>query len=208
MHLIYDFETLSQDSLTGVALDISWLFFDWDRFLDNPYTFNELMKMAHKAKLDVKDQVDNYNYKIQSKTIEWWQSQEKETRKKILPTEHDISINTFTDEFFASFPNKVDYHWARSNTFDPIFLARIARDTGNEKKINELLKYNTIRDTRTYIDAKTNFNRKMNSFVPIKDEKYWDQNFKAHDSSCDIVADVLRLQTLTRIENDMEATEI
>lgn len=208
MHLIYDFETLSQDSLTGVALDCSWLIFDWNRFLDNPYSFNELLKMANKAKFDVKEQVDKYGYKIQNSTIEWWQSQEKEVRKKILPTEHDISINTFMDEFLSSIPDRLDYHWARSNTFDPIFLARIARDTGNEKLINQKLKYNTIRDTRTYIDAKTNFNKKMNSFVPIKDEKYWEQNFKAHDSSCDIVADVLRLQTLTRIENDLGATEI
>lgn len=208
MHLIYDFETLSQDSLTGVAVDISWLFFDWDRFIENPYTFQELMKACHKSKLSVQDQVENYNYKIQKSTIEWWKSQDKETRKKILPSEQDVDISTFMNDFIVSFPPKVYYHWTRSNTFDPIFLTRIARDTGNEQKINDLLKYYAIRDTRTYIDSKTNFNYKMNSFVPIKDEEYWNQNFKKHDSSCDIVADVLRLQTLTRIENNLEPTDL
>ena len=36
------------------------------------------------------------------------------------------------------------------------------------------------------------------------DEEKWDSVFKAHDSAWDILADVLRLQSITRAENDME----
>ena len=44
----------------------------------------------------------------------------------------------------------------------------------------------------------------MNSFCPISDESKWNKIFQQHDSTHDIAADVLRLQTLTRLDNDME----
>jgi hypothetical protein len=67
----------------------------------------------------------------------------------------------------------------------------------------EPFKYWRVRDTRTFIDAKLNFPKK-NGFNPLADEAKWEQNFKAHDSSWDILADVLRMQAITRAENDME----
>jgi hypothetical protein len=60
-----------------------------------------------------------------------------------------------------------------------------------------------VRDTRTWIDAKLNF-PKQNGFVPLSDEEYWNKTFVKHDSRYDIAADILRLQTIARLENDME----
>ena len=60
-----------------------------------------------------------------------------------------------------------------------------------------------VRDMRTYIDAKFNFDTE-NGFCPIADQQKWDRAFKKHDSSWDVLADVLRLQAIARAENDME----
>ena len=64
-----------------------------------------------------------------------------------------------------------------------------------------------VRDMRTYIDAKFDFETK-NGFCPVSDDEAWDRTFKAHDSSWDVLADVLRLQAIVRAENDMEQIEI
>jgi hypothetical protein len=69
--------------------------------------------------------------------------------------------------------------------------------------MDESLKFWKIRDTRTFIDAKLDF-PKENGFVPIKDEALWKKHFKLHNSSWDILADVLRLQAIVRAENDLE----
>ena len=69
------------------------------------------------------------------------------------------------------------------------------------------LKYWSVRDTRTFIDAKFDF-PKLNAFVPVSDTAKWEYNFKAHDSKHDVAADILRLQAITRAENDLEQIEI
>lgn len=205
-HFIFDFETLGTNTQKCVVLDCSWLTFDWTRFTENPYTLEELISLAHRAKLDVKSQVD-FGYKIEQQTLQWWGDQGPEARAKIKPKPDDIDINTFMRKLFSTLDNDIQYWWARSNTFDPMILERLARDHGVLEKLNNLLKFWNVRDTRTFIDSKTNFNRKLNSFVPISDAEYWDKTFVKHDSSCDIAADVLRLQTLTRLDNGLEGTE-
>ena len=60
---------------------------------------------------------------------------------------------------------------------------------------------------RTYIDAKFNFET-QNGFCPVSDTSTWDRNFKKHDSSWDVLADVLRLQAIVRAENDLEQINV
>jgi hypothetical protein len=38
----------------------------------------------------------------------------------------------------------------------------------------------------------------------VANESAWETTFKPHDSSWDILADVLRLQAIVRAENDLE----
>lgn len=199
---------MSQDTQNGVILDCSWVVFDWDRFIsDNPYSLKEIIDTSHRSKLDVKEQI-GLGYKVSKDTLQWWNDQGSEAKKKILPSTNDVSINTFMIDFIESLRGvNLQYFWSRSNTFDPIILERLARDNGSWSELSNILKFWIVRDTRTYIDAKTNFNRKMNSFIPISDENYWNETFIKHDSRCDIAADILRLQTLTRIDNDLDPTE-
>ena len=205
-HFIYDFETLGQDVFEIPILDCSYVTFDWDRFTsDNPYTLEELVGLAQKDKLEMAHQVRDHGARYTQRDLDWWLSQSEDAKKVLKPSPVDVSVDMFMNNFITYLSNagKINYWWSRSNTFDPVILARWAKLLGRRAEVEELLKFWLVRDTRTWIDAKLNF-PKQNGFCPLADEEYWNKTFVKHDSRYDIAADILRLQTIARLENDME----
>lgn len=208
-HFILDFETLGQDVFQIPILDCSYMVFDWDRFTSsNPYSLEELVQNAQKDKLDVASQVKEFGAKYTQRDIDWWLAQSETAKKVLKPSSKDIRVEKFIENFigylrFMSNNTKINYWWSRANTFDPIVLQRWAKAVGREDEIYELLKFWVVRDTRTFIDAKFNF-PKVNGFVPVSDQEWWDKTFIKHDSRFDIAADILRLQAICRAENDLE----
>lgn len=204
-HLIIDFETMGQDVFKIPILDCSFLAFDWARFTaDEPYTLVELVDIAQNYKLDVKHQVKDFGCKFTKRDLEWWESQGPEAKKVLEPSTKDVSSEFFVDKFIEYVSNRqIGYWWSRANTFDPILLQKVASWHGKFDEINKHVSPWLVRDTRTFIDAKFDFPR-INGIVPVSDTAYWKQAFIHHDSRFDIAADVLRLQSITRVENDME----
>lgn len=205
-HLILDFETLGQDVFEIPILDCSYVTFDWDRFTsDNPYTLEELVGLAQKDKLEMAHQVRDHGARYTQRDLDWWLSQSEDAKKVLKPSPADIQVEAFINNFITYLSNagKINYWWSRSNTFDPVILSRWAKLLGRRAEVEELLKFWLVRDTRTWIDAKLNF-PKQNGFCPLADEEYWNKTFVKHDSRYDIAADILRLQTIARLENDME----
>jgi hypothetical protein len=203
--IIIDFETLSTDVSKGVVLDCSVVWFDWERFTStNPYTIREYANVV-RYKLSVQDQVKNYGYVVDKAVVKFWEEQSPQVRKRILPKSDDLTVKEFTEKFLTSLSKngKIDYWWSRSNMFDPPVLNRILIDQERLPALREHLKFWSVRDTRTYIDAKLDF-PKENAFIPIQDHEKWNKVFQKHDSSWDVIADLLRLQTITRAENDLE----
>lgn len=206
---ILDFETLGQDALRCPAIDCSIATFYWERFLDEPYTFEELTSgHCERLKVSVEDQVKNYGAKIEKNTVKFWQDQSPEVQKHIAPRKDDLTQEEFCDKFIGYLANqpKIEYWWSRANVFDPLILWRIMTDCNRHYSLNEYLMFWRVRDTRTFIDAKFNFSTK-NGFVPVADEKYWESAFAAHDSVHDIAADIMRLQAIHRAENDLPQVE-
>lgn len=208
-HFILDYETMGQDPTTCAAIDCSYVCFDWDRFTtDRPYKFNELLELTKRAKFNVQDQVKRHGFTIDQSTVKWWSEQDREVRNLIKPSEDDIKIEEFLADLETYLEGKyIKYWWSRSNTFDPIILWHMAAKGGYRLTIGKLLPHWKVRDTRSFIDGNTNFSLKSNGFVPIKNEELWNQLFKQHSSQHDIVADVLRLQTLVRLGNNLEIFE-
>lgn len=206
---IFDYETLSNDASDCVVVDCSYVIFDWDRFTsENPYTFRELVDMVYSDKLNVKDQVSRFGYKIKKSTLDWWSEQGEEAKEKLKPSSTDITVENHISNLLNYIKDsRVKYWWSRSNTFDPIILYRMAKDVGRKDELDTYLSFWLVRDTRTFIDAKFSFKNKTNGFIPMQDEKNWETQFRAHMSSHDIAADVLRLQTLTRFENELPILE-
>jgi hypothetical protein len=203
-HLIIDFETMGKKATECAVIDCSVMVFNWERFLNDPYTIASISE-TKRFKLSIADQVKNYGWKIEKSTLQFWEEQEPEVRAKITPKKDDLTVKEFVKQFheFLVESPKINYWWSRSNTFDPIILARIFEAEDKLLHLEEYLKYWRVRDTRTHIDAKLNF-PKENGFVPITDEDQWNKMFKKHDSSWDVLADVLRLQQIYRAENDLD----
>lgn len=207
--LILDFETFGKDAQKCAVIDVSVMVFNWDKMLtDDPYTTKDI-GLARRFKLSVTDQVKNWGYEVDSSTVEFWQEQSAEVRRHIKPREDDLTVPEFCSQFISYLAGspKIDYWWSRSNTFDPIILGRLFESQDRLLHMEEYLKYWRIRDTRTFIDAKLDF-PKVNGFNPVSDEALWESTFKAHDSSWDILADVLRLQAIYRAEHDLEQVKI
>lgn len=205
-HFIYDFETLGQDVFQIPMLDCSYVAFDWDRFTsDNPYTLEELVSLSRKDKLQMAHQVTEHGAKYTQRDLDWWLSQSDDAKKVLKPSAQDVRVEVFIGNFidYLKEVGKINYWWTRSNSFDPIILQRWATIVGRQEEIGNLLKFWLVRDTRTFIDAKLDF-PEQNGFIPLADKEYWDKTFVKHDSRFDIAADILRLQTITRLENDME----
>lgn len=204
--LIIDFETMGQDESNCAVVDCAALFFDWKKFTsDTPYSFENLLSMTHRFKLNVKQQVLEYNFVVEPETVKFWQSTDPETRSRIVPQKDDLTVEQFTSQFIELLAanKKVDYWWSRSNNFDPLIMWRMMRRTKRYHDFNQYVMFHRLRDTRTFIDAKFDFDT-VNGFVPVSDEQYWINIFKPHNSQHDVAADIMRLQAITRAENDME----
>lgn len=206
---ILDFETMGQDAFRCPAVDCAISTFEWERFSQQPYTFDELINgHVKRLKLSVADQVKNYGAVVEKKTVEFWESQEPKVRQHIKPLPSDLTQEQFCDNFiaFLSDSPKISYWWSRANVFDPLILWRIMTDCNRHHSLNEYLMFWRVRDTRTFIDAKFDFTTK-NGFVPIADTEYWEQAFEEHNSVHDVAADIMRLQAIHRAENDLEQVE-
>lgn len=202
---IIDFETFSKDASECVVIDCSVMFFEWDKCIsDNPYSPKNIVDVK-RFKLSVKDQIDNYGWVVDKSTVNFWEKQSTTVRKKIVPKKDDLTVNEFTEQFLDELTNqgKIEYWWSRSNTFDPIILQRLFKSQNLLLHLEERLKFWRVRDTRTFIDAKLDFPKK-NGFTPIQKEEFWNKIFHEHDSSWDVLADVLRIQAILRAENDLE----
>lgn len=208
-HLFFDFETMGSNVHVCPIIDCSLVAIDWERMTsDEPYSFRELVEMGETIKVSVKDQMDNYDCSFTKRDFDWWNSQGAEAKKKIKPRDTDLTAKEFCDNFLDILDSygKIDYWWSRSNTFDPIVLWRTMKACGRADQMDRKLRYNKVRDVRTFIDAKLDF-KANNNFVPLKDVTYWEKAFIAHDSRCDVAADIMRLQAIERTENDMEITD-
>lgn len=207
-HFIFDYETLGQNVNTCAIIDCSYVAFEWERFVDQPYTISELLSMIKTSKLDVKQQVEKHGFVVEKSSVEWWGTQGGLAREKIKPLPTDISLEQYVEDILSYCESyRIKYWWSRANTFDPIILARCVEKLNQKKRMDTCLPFWGVRDTRTYVDAKLSFKNSKNGFVPVKDEDQWKREFKLHSSAHDIMADILRMQTLTRLENNLDIPE-
>jgi hypothetical protein len=203
-HFILDYETMGQDVFKVPVINCSYFIFDWARFTsDEPYTFNELIKSIKFDKMQVEPQV-KAGCSFNKRDLQWWMDQGEEAQKQIKPSAQDIPVSKFVENLYTYVKGtKIKRWWSRSNTFDPLLLARNFMDHPlmDRDEMHEILPYWLVRDIRTYIDTQFNFTPPRNDFCPIDDEALWEQYFVKHNSVHDVAADILRLQKIDRTVN-------
>ena len=188
-HVIFDFETLSQDPVNGVVVSMAMLNFNELRFTsENKYIYGELVSDAKFIKFNVEEQVKDFGRKIEPSTLEWWGKQSKQAQKVLKPSADDRSITELYDffmEHMTDYPAKI---YTRRNTFDPIFMTSLMKATGKP----EPYQWWDVRDTISYMEglaANTSINT---TFIP----EGLEDHFVAHDPRHDIAMDVMRMQHL------------
>jgi len=196
--VIFDFETLSTDRVNPVVLSFAMLNFSESRMLgDMPHTFEELLDKVDYIKFDVKDQVKNYNRKIDKETVDWWGQQDEAVRKdQLTPSDDDKSISELHDFFVLNKTTNATKYYSRGNTFDPIILDYIMKQTGN----NALYHFWEIRDSISTIDGLSWGTKLRNNFIPEGCEGY-----KKHDPRHDVALDVMRIQSLVQATEGLHA---
>jgi len=188
---VYDFETMSQDVLNGVVICLASLNFDEDRFITNPYTFQELVDQCQLIKFDVKEQVQKYNRTIDPDTVDWWSKQSKESQKILKPSNEDVSITELYTFLIDNVKiQECDKVYTRGGMFDPMFMESILKCYGK----SDPAKWWTYRDTRSLFDGMTWGSDIKNTFIP----KELESIFIKHDPCHDIAMDVMRYQILAQ----------
>tara|TARA_B100000941_G_scaffold76098_1_gene51861 strand:+ start:339 stop:923 length:585 start_codon:yes stop_codon:yes gene_type:complete len=185
--MIFDFETLSQDQIKGVVTCMALITFDELRFTTSQYEFMELVDSAKIIKLNVEDQVKTYMRSIDKSTLEWWDKQPTEAKKWIKPSDDDVRLTELYDFMIKNKPDNLEKVYTRGNTFDPIFLEHIMKDTGDPMPYD----WWQVRDTRSVIDGLAWGSDLDNKFIPPKCD-----GFVKHDPRHDVALDVMRIQAL------------
>jgi predicted Ser/Thr protein kinase len=167
------------------------LAFTEDRYLSDPYTFEELVDSSLYVKFDVLEQKRDYGRVVDQSTLDWWKQQSKEARAALMPSENDISIVDLYGTI-VSYHNatSIKKQFTRGNTFDPMILQYLLEQTGKSMPWH----WGTVRDTRSMIDGMS-FGMKLdNKYIPneLKDK------FIGHDPRHDIAMDVMRMQYLAQ----------
>ena len=191
MELIYDFETMSQNAITGVIVNVAALQFDPVRFEEDPYDFVELVESSMFMKFDVKEQVEKYGRKVEKESLEWWKKQGKEAQKQLAPSELDEPLielyNMLVKDLEIGSMKRV---WTRGNSFDPVIVDTVFAALGKEKPKN----WWAIRDTRSYIEGLAYGTNIRHDFMPPDIEG----KIVKHDPRYDIALDVYRMQSIVR----------
>lgn len=187
---IYDFETLSQNPHDGVVVSFAMLNYSEQRFTDNPYSYQELLDKATFMKFDVQNQVTSYNRKIEKDTLDWWNQQNEEAKKQLIPSSKDKAISELYPFFVCNRATNLEKVYTRRNTFDPIFLSSIMKQTGNPEPYD----WWTVRDTISFIDGLSWGVELSDKFIPDGLE----DSFMVHNPIHDIAMDVMRMQTLVQ----------
>ena len=189
--VIYDFETLSQDQHKGVVVSFALLPFSENRYIDNPYTYEELLDNCKYIKFNIAEQVETYGRSVSKSTLQWWNEQGAEAKKELKPSAEDKSITQLYDFLTSNIDLKNHKKaFTRGNTFDPIFLDSILKESG---KVNPM-HWGSIRDTRSMIEGMSFGMTLDNGFMPgdLKDK------FIKHNPRHDIAMDVMRMQLLAQ----------
>jgi hypothetical protein len=166
--------------------------FEESRFLENPYTYEELLKSVEFFKFDVAEQLGMSRF-IEKSSIEWWRSLPPEVQVNTKPLPTDVSIKKLPEIFNKLLICECKNVYTRGNNFDPVITTTIYNYLG----VKENYKWWTLRDIRSLFDGMTYGHEIKNTFIP----EGLKESFKAHDPKHDVSMDVMRFQYLVRLIN-------
>jgi hypothetical protein len=189
---VLDIETLGVES-TSVILSVALLHID----LSKPkHTWKDLYENTLFLKLNVRDQVENYNRTVDKDTIVWWNKQcDLAKNMSFIPKKGDLlaadipAIMRKYAQEQAGDKNQETMVWIRGS-IDQVCLDSLFVALGEPK----LFPYANYRDVRTYVDFAAS--NPVRGYCGIDKEIYpeFDRNLVIkHDPISDVCLDALQL---------------
>lgn len=188
--LIYDFETLSVDPNTGVAVNLAMLSFDMERFTSDPYTFEWLVDDCKIIKFNVEEQIKKYKRTVDQDTLRWWGQQSKEAQAILKPSADDVSITELFDFFVSNVPDNLDRVYTRRASLDQPMMISLCELAGKTLPYS----WRSFREIVSFIEGLTMGSGLRDDFIP----EGLESKFIKHDPAHDIAMDVMRLQTIVQ----------
>ena len=205
--MFIDFSMLGYHPEDCVILDCSVAVVNKEKMLsDTPYTTMGAFKEVKRFKLDIPSQ-KALGFVAHESGIDFWKTQSKEMVARVLkPSDKDLSVGDFTTAFIDHLIPKgsIDTWWSWNSMDDAAILWRLFRSVNKEAVIREYLPRHKARDVASFIDAKFDLENKRLDFVPIDDVEYWNKIYIKTDSAMEVMANIMRIQTILRAENDLE----
>lgn len=188
--LIFDIETLGTES-TAVILSAAIIHFD----PTSEPEFSALKADACFVKFNVREQVEVYARKIERSTVDWWNKQcENVRRKSFYPSANDLSLAEGYSRIKSYVESKNDpdcWIWARGN-MDQVCFSSIEKNLCIEESF---LPHYRWRDIRTAIDflyhTKNGYVRVSNP--PWQPEFNPDIHITKHNPVDDCLFDIMQL---------------
>jgi hypothetical protein len=205
--MFIDFSMLGYYPEDCIILDCSVAVVSKDKMLSQtPYTTMDAFKEVKRFKFDISSQ-KALGFIAHENGIDFWRSQSKEMVDRVLkPSDKDLSVVDFTTAFIDHLisKGKINTWWSWNSMDDAAILWRLFRTVNKESAIREYLPRNKARDVATFIDAKFDLDNKKLDFVPIDDVEYWNKIYLKTDSAMEVMANIMRIQTILRAELDLE----
>ena len=179
--VIYDFETLSLDPATGVALSLAALPFNTTNF---PYSLKALLEKTFTIKFDVLQQVA-MGRTVCPETLNWWQLRtEAKAQEVLVPRKDDRPVADIPQWWNSRYLNTgTEWFITRRATLDKLLLKSLCGNLPYE--------WWRHRELVSIMSGLTMDSRFDDKFEPAG-SVYLVPHVPAHD----IVRDVLRLQEL------------
>lgn len=142
---MFDVETLGKDSNT-VLLSLACIHFD-SKSQPSP---DQLRKDTFFVKFNVKDQVKRHKRTMTSSTMDWWNKQCLNVKKKsFIPSSNDVTLEDGLKAFkeWSVSYNDDSWVWARGN-LDQLILDSVEEQLG----LDPVFHFSRWRDVRTAVD--------------------------------------------------------
>lgn len=202
---VFDLETLGQPE-DSIIVSAAFLVFD---FKENK-TFEQLLDDTFYTKFSIKEQKE-LGRTISKDTLAWWQTQDPEVKKELMPSKADKSLRDGSDAILEYLESKGIgqksrnvFRFCRGQDFDIPMMEHAM------KSVNRSLpgEFWNSRDIRTFISSMI---MDMGQSTVYKDGREYKtlKGFKKHDARHDVAKAVLELVNVCRLATgEMEASDL
>lgn len=164
--IVIDGETLSQYPWNGIVVNLAATHhvIDMGRSIgDQIPEFDILLDQSFMVKLEIKEQMANFNREATAGTLDWWKTLPQSVQDQVKPSLDDAKVAEGLDYYVQWLTGHCGVTpgaknvsvWCRGQDFDPILIRSLLYNVYGPEACDEILPYmfTQQRDIRTWVAA-------------------------------------------------------